>query len=1509
MWHLSLRACLSQYSPRREGWSGRTCYNAMASHAMEMTLIFVVLASVLAQQPPVPVAVLQPGAASTAGTASQQQCVSQVAVQLQSSCSQDLTITGREEVFKRLVSRTYAACLEDGNATATNSTKALQAMVPYPYYAAYTHLASAFTAQTGIQVFVNPVDRSQLVAEATFEHSHNLSMAHQVWILDTAGSYALSRIQALTNLRRAVDADASAANVLRWQDDVPQAIRQLAYYHNELPGAPYAEPAPGANHTHVPVDGSVPLMYYRTDVLAASGLAPPRTWSEVLFVASTTHGKDMNADGTGDYGICWEPDLDCEYAWSFGMVLAPYLQYMGTAQGMLLAPTDVAPLVNRHSAAAALSLYDALLQYASPYVQPSDSECGPGGHAAFRAGRCALTFGWGQLFKSLELSRDADGSPAFARGRYAMAHLPGSESVFLRDEGKLAACTGALCPFGLGGQPEAAELQGRRQLQAVNGSSSSGANGTYINRAPLLPTAGLVGVVSGQGPADRQADAFAFLAFVSAANLDLAANDSSPTMPFRKSGLDAAARDRLVAAGFTAEMVSQYQQLVLEALHHPNTVLGPDIPRIEQLWATLGQLAYNSTGPADVEGDLDAAEEQIMQEVVHYQGTAEWTRTLLVAYQGYLNFSTQATNGTADSEKRMPTVSLAVPIASALAVVLISTIYELKKHRTYRSLFGKVVAPGPFEDTTLLVTDIQDSTALWEMLPSHIMDEAIKEHHLTIRRLLLKHAGYESATEGDSFLLAFHCPEDALLFAMEAQVALLECDWLPELLDCDICKPYYVAQNEQDSKRVAGLLADGGEGTARLMAVQRTHSSTSNKSASQQEEASSGAIGTATGTGSGALSGLPIGPNALGGFETNTFVGVCASSWKEASSSTPNNVLIFRGLRVRMGMHTGIHNDADVAYNKAAARMQYGGEILQYAKAVGDAAAGGMILLGEATYRLLPMDRLWDKAMVMHMGEYRLKDSMPVLPLYQVTGRRLLGRLGHLHAMRYQEQTVMGALSAPLGTVTLASLVFVGMSTLLEWDPVLAREGLALLKEELEALLKKWGGYLADVSDEGLVAAFPSPSDALQWALGAHQALLEVDWPPDLLDHELCEELVVGETVVFRGVRVKTGVDSGALVGEVNALTGRITYRGKPVIRAERIAGNASSNQVLCSQDAWNQAQAQAGPTLALRGISADRLGPFKLRGILEKVEVMQVRLLRRDPTDGWAEDLVPAGETNGAGPRAAVNALLNSSGRKRVAGGAGSGSSAAAADGSSNSAQLPISLTLQRGMGGCSPLAAGAEGRTALFTRVSASVDGSDSVDNGDSAPVTLAHPSGSASHGLPSGTGAGSGTVLGPTGAGTAVARAATATAPAGSVDGAGEGGLAGFFSSSAAAGIRGDSFTGFGRMSVGSSAAQGGVGQANAAPALCGSPTAAAAASTPPALHTGLGVQTGSAASAGGKGTSPAAASPHPDAADAAPAASGAAVGGAAPCTPAGAAVGAPQARGSHSGAASGPRNGIA
>ncbi len=66
--------------------------------------------------------------------------------------------------------------------------------------------------------------------------------------------------------------------------------------------------------------------------------------------------------------------------------------------------------------------------------------------------------------------------------------------------------------------------------------------------------------------------------------------------------------------------------------------------------------------------------------------------------------------------------------------------------------------------------------------------------------------------------------------------------------------------------------------------------------------------------------------------------------------------------------------------------------------------------------------------------------------------------------------------------------------------------------------------------------------------------------------------LQVINTVVFRGLRLKTGVDTGQVLGEVHAMTGRMTYRGKVMNRAARIASTASTGQVLCSSDSWQLA-------------------------------------------------------------------------------------------------------------------------------------------------------------------------------------------------------------------------------------------------------------------------------------------------------------------------------------------------
>ena len=42
----------------------------------------------------------------------------------------------------------------------------------------------------------------------------------------------------------------------------------------------------------------------------------------------------------------------------------------------------------------------------------------------------------------------------------------------------------------------------------------------------------------------------------------------------------------------------------------------------------------------------------------------------------------------------------------------------------------------------------QDSTCLWESLPAEVMDAALKTHHTALRRTMLLHDAYESATEG-----------------------------------------------------------------------------------------------------------------------------------------------------------------------------------------------------------------------------------------------------------------------------------------------------------------------------------------------------------------------------------------------------------------------------------------------------------------------------------------------------------------------------------------------------------------------------------------------------------------------------------------------------------------------------------------------------------------------------------------------------------------------------------------
>ena len=98
----------------------------------------------------------------------------------------------------------------------------------------------------------------------------------------------------------------------------------------------------------------------------------------------------------------------------------------------------------------------------------------------------------------------------------------------------------------------------------------------------------------------------------------------------------------------------------------------------------------------------------------------------------------------------------------------------------------------PTGDVAIVFTDIKNSTALWEILPS-AMRSAIQMHNALMRRQLRLIGGYEVKTEGDAFMVSFPTCTSALLWCFSCQSHLLELAWPTEILDTVHCQEKYDA--------------------------------------------------------------------------------------------------------------------------------------------------------------------------------------------------------------------------------------------------------------------------------------------------------------------------------------------------------------------------------------------------------------------------------------------------------------------------------------------------------------------------------------------------------------------------------------------------------------------------------------------------------------------------------------------------------------------------------------------
>jgi len=293
----------------------------------------------------------------------------------------------------------------------------------------------------------------------------------------------------------------------------------------------------------IPLDGDFQMVYYRTDLLQQAGLKPPQTWEDYLTIAKTFHRKDLNGDGTPDFGSCIAKKRNAQSYWMVWSVAAGFLQATGTREGSFFDTGTMKPLTNNEAFAEALRIYVETGKYGPPDElnwDVGDSRSG------FVTGRCALSLDWGDIGT---LAIDPKTSKVI--DKVGAVILPGTPRVLDRKTGKLAACTAQTCPY------------------AVNG----------INHAPYAAFGGWSGGINKAAPAKVKEAAYAFLSYMSQpaqANVDVTIGITGFN-PYRISQFKNL--NVWLKAGMSQAAAKNYLGAIEASLNSPNMVLDLRIPQ------------------------------------------------------------------------------------------------------------------------------------------------------------------------------------------------------------------------------------------------------------------------------------------------------------------------------------------------------------------------------------------------------------------------------------------------------------------------------------------------------------------------------------------------------------------------------------------------------------------------------------------------------------------------------------------------------------------------------------------------------------------------------------------------------------------------------------------------------------------------------------------------------------------------------------------------------------------
>eukprot|EP00899_Mesostigma_viride_P004446 jgi/Mesvir1/14001/Mv02853-RA.1 len=519
--------------------------------------------------------------------------------------------------------------------------------------------------------------------------------------------------------------------------------------------------------------------------------------------------------------------------------------------------------------------------------------------------------------------------------------------------------------------------------------------------------------------------------------------------------------------------------------------------------------------------------------------------------------------GTSNENHRYSKVLLAVLLSTGLALLLLGAAILLSVWRTRKGTDAKELhkflrkraPPRRGDGIAAVVTDIEGSTTLWERDPA-VMNVALAIHHKVLRTLLPKYHGYESDTEGDSFTLVFHDAIDAMGWAMEVQRQLL----FP-----------------------AGVLGLPEITKAPLRTLRRS------------------------------LDGAQGGDTCLTDWPPELLTMDAAKEVKDPMDGS----VLYRGLRVRMGIHIGVPDACSMHPN---GRQRYQGDAVELAKAIqGAAASGGQVLMSTVAWNSLGVHM--QSVICHHMGMHEVDEKLPPMHVMQVLPQELKKRAPYLPLK--SKQLWPSFFDAPCAREcylqteppkqpVVICFIYVGSASTLRRTPGY-QQAVNLLVSFVQSRLSQYEAYECEEKDGNFLLAFRSPIQAAHFAEAVQREAMDLDWPEHLLEQEAAAEVVKlagdkagtpsrKERIVFRGLRLQIGLCMGVPKDcQPHMATGRAAYFGPVVNRAARIAATAAPGQTLANQDVFEGAKGQT------QGIIFQELGEYGLKGIMELLCLYQI--------------------------------------------------------------------------------------------------------------------------------------------------------------------------------------------------------------------------------------------------------------------------------------------------------------